>query len=237
MASNQTHLPDSSISIKFVQLQDSDEYAQFAPLMECKLCDSVKVVFPDYGTSGWFKIVKTVYDVLLEKYDSLELGKLSTSLAEALGVTPSSGSSYSGGGGGGGGSAVTFFGTSSESASTAAKTVTVDNSFALATGVTVSVKFTNTNSASNPTLNVNGTGAKAIKRYGTTAPGTAASTSWNAGSAVTFVYDGTYWQMIGWLNTTYSEITTTAAIIAGIFSLPNPFSLISCIPFDTRKYA
>lgn len=211
MASNQTHLPDSSISIKFVQLQDSDEYAQFAPLMECKLCDSVKVVFPDYGTSGWFKIVKTVYDVLLEKYDSLELGKLSTSLAEALGVTPSSGSSYSGGGGGGGGSAVTFYGTSSVAAATAAKTATVDNSFALATGVMVTVKFQYSNSASSPTLNVNGSGAISIKRYGTTAPGTAASTSWNAGSAVTFVYDGTYWQMIGWLNTTYSEITATAA--------------------------
>lgn len=211
MLSNQTHLPSNSIEIKFVQLQDSNEYAQFAPLLKCRLCDSVKVIFPDYGTTGRFKIVKTVYNVLLERYDSLELGKLSTSLAEALGVTPSPGSSYSGGGGGGGGSAVTFYGTSSVAAATAAKTVTVDNSFALATGVMVTVKFQYSNSASSPTLNVNGSGAISIKRYGTTAPGTAASTSWNAGSAVTFVYDGTYWQMIGWLNTTYSEITATAA--------------------------
>ena len=30
-------------------------------------------------------------------------------------------------------------------------------------------------------------------------------------------------------------ITTTAAIIAGIFSRPKPFSLISCIPLETRK--
>lgn len=211
MLSNQTHLPSNSIEIKFVQLQDSNEYAQFAPLLKCELCDSVNVIFPDYKTTGQFKIVKTVYNALLERYESLELGTLSTTLSEALGVSQSSGSSYSGGGGGGGGSAVTFYGTSSVAAATAAKTVTVDNSFALATGVMVTVKFQYSNSASNPTLNVNGSGAISIKRYGTTAPGTAASTSWNAESAVTFVYDGTYWQMIGWLNTTYSEITAAAA--------------------------
>ena len=37
-------------------------------------------------------------------------------------------------------------------------------------------------------------------------------------------------------NSTISgtDITTTAAIIAGTFSRPNPFSRISCMPFDTR---
>ena len=32
-----------------------------------------------------------------------------------------------------------------------------------------------------------------------------------------------------------TEMTTTAAIIAGMFSRPKPFSRISWIPFDTRK--
>ena len=100
-----------------------------------------------------------------------------------------------------GGGSVTFFGTSSESASTVAKTVTVDNSFTLTTGVEVSVKFTNTNSVANPTLNVNNTGAIAIKRYGTTAPSTSSASSWMAGSVITLTYDGTYWQMHDWLNT------------------------------------
>ena len=31
-----------------------------------------------------------------------------------------------------------------------------------------------------------------------------------------------------------SETATTAAIIAGTFSRPNPFSRIYCIPFETR---
>ena len=208
MLSNQTYLPSNSIEIQFVQLQDSNEYAQFAPLLKCELCDWVNVIFPDYKTTGRFKIVKTVYNVLLERYDSLELGTLSTTLAEALGVTQSD-SGHSGGGGGG--TAVTFYGTSTEASGTAAKTVTVDNSFSLSTGVMVTVKFSNANGVANPTLNVNGTGAISIKRYGTTAPSTSAASSWQANSAVTLVYDGTYWIIVGWLNSTYSEISAANA--------------------------
>ena len=99
MRSNQTHLPATSISVSFIQLEDSAEYEDYAPLLRCKLCDSVNVVFPEYGTQGSFKIVKTVYDVLLERYESLELGNLSTSLAEALGISQSLSSSGGSGGG------------------------------------------------------------------------------------------------------------------------------------------
>lgn len=86
LASNEPYLPAQTISVDFVRLQDSDEYSQFEDLLECKLCDTIKVVFPMYGMTGTFKIVKTEYDALLEKYNSMELGTLSTSFAEALGV-------------------------------------------------------------------------------------------------------------------------------------------------------
>ena len=101
------------------------------------------------------------------------------------------------------------YGACSTAAGTAAKAVTLSDSmvFTLATGASVFVNFTNSNTVENPTLNVNSTGAKSIKRYGTTAPGTSAKTSWQAGSVVHLVYDGTYWQMVGWLNddSTYSN--------------------------------
>ena len=101
------------------------------------------------------------------------------------------------------------YGACSTAAATAAKAVTLSDSmtFTLATGASVFVKFTNSNTVENPTLNVNSTGAKSIKVYGTTAPGTSAKTSWQAGSVVHLVYDGTYWQMVNWLNddTTYSN--------------------------------
>lgn len=103
----------------------------------------------------------------------------------------------------------TLYGTCDTAAATAAKVATLSNFDYLMTGVTVHIKFANSNTAENPTLKVGSTDAKSIKRYGTTAPGTNSKTSWNAGSIVAFTYDGTYWIMDGWLNddsnTTYES--------------------------------
>lgn len=85
------------------------------------------------------------------------------------------------------------YGVCSTAAATAAKTVNVGSEFVLEEGATVRIKFTNANSASSPTLNVNGTGALGIKRYGTTSVGTSSVTGWNAGAVMTFTYDGTNW--------------------------------------------
>ena len=58
---------------------------------------------------------------------------------------------------------VICYGTCSTGISTAAKTVTIKSgSFELATGAQIIVKFSSPNTASNPTLNVNSTGAKNI---------------------------------------------------------------------------
>lgn len=100
------------------------------------------------------------------------------------------------------------YATCTTAAGTAAKTATITTgTFTLETGATVYVKFTNSNTVALPTLNVNGTGAKSIMRYGTTHAGTVESTSWAAGAVVPFTYDGTYWIMqSGWdNNTTYSN--------------------------------
>ena len=86
ISENQPYLPAQNIKVDFVRISDSPEYAQFATLQSCKLCDSINVIFSKYNMTGQFKIVKTVYDVLQEKYTELELGTLSTSLAEALGI-------------------------------------------------------------------------------------------------------------------------------------------------------
>ena len=88
----------------------------------------------------------------------------------------------------------TLYGTCSTDASTAAKAVTLADFDQLIVGVTVHVFFTNSNTADNPTLNVNSTGAKAIIRRAAsdTAAGTAAgkttTESWAKGSVVSFTY-------------------------------------------------
>ena len=97
------------------------------------------------------------------------------------------------------------YATCSTASATAAK-VAVCTGFKLTTGATVLVKFSNTNSAASPTLNVNSTGAKPIVAYGTTAIQTYA---WKAGQAVMVVYDGTSWVALvqSWATTTYYGIT------------------------------
>ena len=71
----------------FVRLQDLGEYETLKSLLQCNLCDTIEVIFPRYDMRGRFKIVKTTFDVLAGKYLSLELGSLSTTLAEALGIS------------------------------------------------------------------------------------------------------------------------------------------------------
>lgn len=90
MQSNQTTLPSQTISVDFVRLQDMG-YEWLGDLLQCNLCDTIKVEFPRYGMQGSYKIVKTVWNFLEDRYESMELGQLSTTLAEALGIQAQAG--------------------------------------------------------------------------------------------------------------------------------------------------
>lgn len=87
LASESPYLPTQSISVNFVRIQDSAEYEIYSGLMRCNLCDRVQVEFPRYNVAEFFKIVKVEYDALSERYNSMELGTLSTSLSDALGIS------------------------------------------------------------------------------------------------------------------------------------------------------
>lgn len=93
-----------------------------------------------------------------------------------------------------------FYGTCDTAAATAAKVVTLADTagWELKAGTIVGVKFTNTNTASNVTLNVNGTGAKSIW-YGQAAyTGSSTTICGYAARMIYYMYDGsTYWM---WLN-------------------------------------
>lgn len=100
---------------------------------------------------------------------------------------------------------ITHYATCSTVAATAAKTVELAN-FTLTTGSKITIKFTVTNTAASPTLNVNSTGAKAIMYRGT-----AISAGYLAANRVyEFTYDGTNWQLVGDINTdTNNKVTNT----------------------------
>jgi hypothetical protein len=83
----------------------------------------------------------------------------------------------------------------STEASTATKTVPCSG-YTLTNGSQITVKFDNTNTANNPTLNVNGTGAKSIYYNGALI----ASDLLISGYYYDFVYNGSYYEL-----TTYFE--------------------------------
>lgn len=73
---------------------------------------------------------------------------------------------------------------------TAAKVVAADN-FQLAAGAQIRITMAHANTAASPTLNVNGTGAKALYYDGAAA---GASNTWEDGETILAYYDGTRWQ-------------------------------------------
>lgn len=104
------------------------------------------------------------------------------------------------------GDSVIHYTTCSTAAATVAKTAALSG-FKLVTGALAAVKFTVTNTAANPTLNINSTGAKAV-RYRNAA---VSAEVLAANHIYIMVYDGTYWQIVGDLdnNTVYTHPTTS----------------------------
>lgn len=102
-----------------------------------------------------------------------------------------------------------FYGTCSTAAATQAKVVTCPTftSANLVAGTVINVTFTNAQTYNGaPTLNVNSTGAKNIRRN---SGNNAARYEWYTGETVQFMYDGTYWIMVNgsMATTTYYGYT------------------------------
>lgn len=85
---NTPWIPTDNIDIDFVQLWQTPEYANVAALQRVGLCDTVSVYYPELGVIATEqKVIKTVYNVLLERFDAMTLGQLQTTLSEAISGT------------------------------------------------------------------------------------------------------------------------------------------------------
>lgn len=82
--SNNIGIPAVSIKVSFVNLADTEEYKDIIPLLKVSLCDKINVEFEKLGISASAKVVKTTYDVLAERYDSIEVGTVKASLAQTI---------------------------------------------------------------------------------------------------------------------------------------------------------
>ena len=84
LANNLLSDPNINISISFIPLWQTEEYKNIASLERVGMGDTVHIYFTDYEINATAKVVKTVYDVLKERYNTIELGETKTSLSKAL---------------------------------------------------------------------------------------------------------------------------------------------------------
>lgn len=77
--------PSEGFEVNFVQLWETEEYEQYAPLQQVNLCDIVHVYYKALGVDAVReRVVKTVYNTLLDRYDEITLNELPTTL---IGIT------------------------------------------------------------------------------------------------------------------------------------------------------
>ena len=70
---NQIGVPKASIDI---------DYAMDATIESVRLCDTVSCIYTDLGVQATAKVVKTVYDAILERYKSITLGTIRSNFAD-----------------------------------------------------------------------------------------------------------------------------------------------------------
>ena len=81
---NKIGVPKVSLKLSYAQLEQTVEYKGKALLERVGLCDTVHVVFERLGVDATAKVIKTTYNVLLDRYDSVELGTPRSNLASTI---------------------------------------------------------------------------------------------------------------------------------------------------------
>lgn len=79
---NAVGVPRVSINLKFANLEQTEEYSNIRQSVE--LCDQITVEFVKLGVSAMARIIRTDYDVMNEKYISVDIGDSRTSLADSF---------------------------------------------------------------------------------------------------------------------------------------------------------
>ena len=76
--------PSMSATVDMQDLSDSSEYKRFKSLENIQLCDTVTVYSKKHKVNLTAKVTKIIFDTLLEKNVSLELGSIRTSLTDSI---------------------------------------------------------------------------------------------------------------------------------------------------------
>ena len=81
---NDIGIPSVNLTVDFVALWQTEEYASLSALERIKLCDTITVRFDRLGVNATAKVIKTEYNTLLERYNKLEIGDARGNLAHEI---------------------------------------------------------------------------------------------------------------------------------------------------------
>lgn len=76
--------PEVSWRVEFVALEDTEEYKGKGVLERISLGDTVLVEFDKLGVNASARAVATVYDSIVERYDSITLGNVKPNIAQTI---------------------------------------------------------------------------------------------------------------------------------------------------------
>lgn len=79
---NDIGVPRVSLTVSFATLEQTEEYENIRRTVS--LCDYVKVEFERLGVSATAKIIRTDYDVINERFISVDIGDSRTSIADTI---------------------------------------------------------------------------------------------------------------------------------------------------------
>ena len=81
---NNPPTPSVSVDVEFVPLWQTEEYKEFYGLEHVGLCDTVEVIYPPLNIDVKAKVVRTVYNVLADRYDELTISTIKPTLADTI---------------------------------------------------------------------------------------------------------------------------------------------------------
>lgn len=84
MTDHNIGVPEVSLNVSFVQLEQTQEYKDLALLERVELCDTVTVIFERLGVNATAQVTSTVYNVLIDAYDSVTIGNVRKNVAMTI---------------------------------------------------------------------------------------------------------------------------------------------------------
>lgn len=84
ISKNNVGVPKVSLSVSFVQLEQTEEYKSRPWAEQVLLGDTVEVVFESLGVNSKARVVEATYDVLQDRYEGIVIGDARANIADTI---------------------------------------------------------------------------------------------------------------------------------------------------------